>query len=280
MKRMRFSFSRKKKNQRDWRKKGRKKYFRKWLGYGTTFFVFGLGLIVFGLVAERGIHAFETSSLFSLRHFEVVGQKDLSEQEILKLLGIPKETTLGQLDLYAMKERLMTHPKIEAVSLHKGYPDQLRVEVRERTAVAALEGKNGLWGVVDRFGVVMEKVAVVPKNLPRFIHTQIQTLGVGDVLKTDTLNLGFELLEVIGREGYINNPMRIDLSQPGNMILELENFKVHFGGEDYEEKWRRFMDIKNDLEKRGIRRAEVNLRFPGKVVVSRTGKGLNRRGVK
>ena len=116
-------FKKKRRKQRSRNRKQRRKKWkrRKWdASYFWIIFFFLLGLPLVSLLLKKGINEIEASPWFGLEHVEVVGEQRVPEAELLGLLQIPREVTLGELNLDEMKERLLTHPWVRDVSLHKG----------------------------------------------------------------------------------------------------------------------------------------------------------------
>jgi hypothetical protein len=221
-----------------------------------------------GILMKKGIAEIAASPLFALRHLDVVGLHHLEGEEIRGLLATPVGVTLAQADLRGMKERLLRHPWVKEVSLHKGFPDRLRVEIVERVPVAAVAEKGGQWFLVDRDGMILERVAIPPSGLSLFLASQDQAMKVGRPYEGQGFPFGLRLMAALEGEDF-KPPFLIDVSQSNDAILQVEQYRIHFGVGGYYEKLRRFLDVKRDLEAKGIGTREIDLRFPGKVVVRR-----------
>ena len=80
---------------------------------------------------------------------------------LARTLALPKNTSLMELDLQALRRHLMASGQVHAASLTKNFPDTLKVEVSERSPVARVMAE--LHGaqvplLVARDGVVFEGV--------------------------------------------------------------------------------------------------------------------------
>jgi cell division protein FtsQ len=269
-----FKKKRRKPNSRNRNPRRKKWKRRKWdASYFWIIFFFLLGLPLASLLLKKGIHEIEASPWFGLAHVEVVGAQRVPEADIIGFLQIPKEVTLGELNLDEMKERVLTHPWVRGVSLHKGYPDQLRVEVVERRPVGALKGTGKKWFLVDAEGIILEDTVSRVPLLPRFFPRTSQNWAVGERFQEPGFASGLRLARELKLTYGVVDEIQIDLGEPHDMVLLVDGFRVHFGEDHFQRKLKRFMDIREDLGHRKIKKGEIDLRFPGKVVVKHSKRG-------
>jgi len=269
-----------KKKRRKPRSRNRKQQRKKWKGrkWNASYFwiiiFFLLGLPPLSLLLKKGIHEIEASPWFGLAHVEVVGEQRVPEADLLGLLQIPRDVTLGELNLDEMKERVLTHPWVQDVSLHKGYPDQLRVEVVERRPVSALKGSGKKWFLVDAEGIILEETVSLVPLLPRFFSRTSQDWAVGEQIQEPGFASGLRLARELELAYGYEDEIQIDLGEPHNMVLLVDGYRVHFGEDRFQRKLKRFLDIREDLGHRKIKKGKIDLRFPGKVVVKHSKRGM------
>ncbi|MBA3013556.1 MAG: FtsQ-type POTRA domain-containing protein [Proteobacteria bacterium] len=87
------------------------------------------------------------SDFFQMTAIDVEGNQDLSKNTIIFLAGIDIHANLLAVDTAAVEARICKNGWIESASLHKEWPSRLRIEVKERRAVALLNTSQGLYYV-------------------------------------------------------------------------------------------------------------------------------------
>ena len=84
------------------------------------------------------------SPYLSIRETVVRGCKELTEEEILALAAVRPAANILTLNPDAINRRIRTNPWIQEVFIGREFPDRLVIMVRERKAVALLQGKKSL----------------------------------------------------------------------------------------------------------------------------------------
>jgi hypothetical protein len=78
---------------------------------------------------------------------EIVLQSDgpLDHAWVERTLALPKDVDMMELDLYALRERLLAHPQVRTAVLARKFPDKLSIVLEERMPVARLRvpGNDG-----------------------------------------------------------------------------------------------------------------------------------------
>jgi cell division septal protein FtsQ len=270
-------FKKKRRKKRSGNKKRRRKSWkkRKWgASYFWIVFFFLIGLPLISLLLKKGINELEASPWFGLQQVKVMGQQVVPEKDLLGLLQIPRDVTLGELNLDEMKERVLTHPWVQDVSLHKGYPDQLRVEVVERRPTIALKGWGNQWFLVDAEGIILEKTVSPVSLLPRFLPRTSQNWAVGEQIQDPGFAPGLRLARELKVNYGYGDEIKIEIGEAQNMVLQVEGYRVHFGEDPFQKKLKKFLDIREDLGHRKIKKGEIDLRFSDKVVVKHSKRGM------
>ena len=96
--------------------------------------VLGLAWVLFG------------SSWLVVDRVEVVGAVRVSAAEVERAVAVGSGTPLARVDTSAAEQRVAALPPVLAVEVSRSWPGTLRVEVTERTAVAAVVGAAGSAG--------------------------------------------------------------------------------------------------------------------------------------
>lgn len=78
------------------------------------------------------------TSLAGVRQVRVTGTAILTEQQVREAAAVVEQTPLLRVDTGAVAARVGALPPVAAVQVRRDWPDTVLVEVRERTAVAAV----------------------------------------------------------------------------------------------------------------------------------------------
>ena len=119
-------------------------------------------------VAEKGaIGDFVARGLgFGVRAVKISGQSRLSEPDVLALAGITPKISVPFFDVEAARARLEAAPLVSHASVRKLYPDQIVIEIEERTP-AGLWQRDGEVKTVAADGAVIDELeGHGPSDLP------------------------------------------------------------------------------------------------------------------
>lgn len=145
-----------------------------------------LGLIFAGWAALR-------SPLLDLDHIEIDGLGPSRLAEVSQTIGLERGTSLKDIDTALIEVDLEALPWVLHADVEKSWPDTVRVEVVERTAVARLAESDGRVVVVDETGTVMAEGGSAYQGLPRISMESSAELGA---VEPDALP-GLGLIEVL-----------------------------------------------------------------------------------
>jgi cell division protein FtsQ len=119
-----------------------------------------VGLVVAALMALP---------VFRVHHVQVVGERQVSEDTVLRLADVPHDTAMLRLPVDAISERVATLPVVANVKVVRVWPDTVRIEIDERHPVAYTPLSDGSYGLIDDSGVVYRAIANVPTGLPKVV---------------------------------------------------------------------------------------------------------------
>ena len=92
-----------------------------------------------------------------VRETVVEGCKELTEKEILTLAAVRPSANILTINLDAIARRIQANPWVREVFVGREFPDRLVIVVRERKAVALLQGEEGLY-LLDGEGTPFKKL--------------------------------------------------------------------------------------------------------------------------
>lgn len=166
------------------------------------------------------------TSVLGVRHVKVVGVQLIAPLQVEEAAAIPADQPLARVDLDAVRARVRGIPAVDRVTVKRGWPSTLVVEVVERTPVAAVPTAPGRLTLIDASGVPYREVARAPDGLP-LVRTS--TPGPSDLNTRSALKvlgaLSPELREQL---------VAISVAAPAQIKLELTKSRTVVWGDDTE----------------------------------------------
>lgn len=143
------------------RRFARRQWARRWLSLRYVL----VALVVVALVAAS-IHLVLFSARLQVARVEVVGNHLLSDAQVRERADVPLGEQLALVDLDRAAARVGSMAEVRSVDVTRSWPDGVRIEVVERTAVAVVEIAGRLRGL-DNDGVVFREFRTAPRGMPR-----------------------------------------------------------------------------------------------------------------
>lgn len=106
------------------------------------------------------------SPLLAVSQVQVTGTSRLTPQQVLSVAAVADGTPLARVDSPAVRSRVEALGPVARVRVVRAWPHTLRLEVTERTAVAASRLPDGSWTLLDAHGVRFAPSAAAPAGLP------------------------------------------------------------------------------------------------------------------
>lgn len=138
----------------------RRQWARRWLAWRGLLVL----LLVLALLAGAGWLVF-FSSVLVVKGVEIDGLHLLRAGQVRRVADVPLGEPLASVDVGAIRARVEQLAPVKAVDVSRSWPNNVRIAVRERTAVAVVE-RNGVVRGVDDEGVLFRSYPSVPKGLP------------------------------------------------------------------------------------------------------------------
>ncbi|MGI1658206.1 MAG: cell division protein FtsQ/DivIB [Desulfitobacterium sp.] len=146
----------------------------------TTSFLYISILVILFVV---GMSFFFQSSYFTTQTVKIEGLKQIPPNEIERLITDVTGQNLFMLDLKQLCQKVQLHPLVEIVELKRKFPNQLVVQITERTPVALVAVPRGVVEV-DRKGIYLRRL----EGWPELSYPVINGLTI-----PDTAGPGLEL---------------------------------------------------------------------------------------
>ena len=113
-------------------------------------------VLVATLVVAVGAHRWKSD--LAVVHVRPEGNRLMTDEDVVKLAAIPAQTRLFDVDLQAVRGRLLKSPFIDRVTVRRNVPDEVTLEIEERVPVAALSADRMLF--IDAEGTVLPSVRI------------------------------------------------------------------------------------------------------------------------
>lgn len=123
-----------------------------------------VGLLVIGVVCALGWLVF-FSSYLSVKGVEVRGTHVLTDAAVEQVAAVPQGRPLATVDLGAIKARVEDLAAVRSADISRAWPNHVRIDVTERTAVAVVSWE-GTWRGLDTDGVLFRSYPNRPAGLP------------------------------------------------------------------------------------------------------------------
>ncbi len=143
------------------RRFARRQWARRWLSLRKV-----LALLVVLALIGTSIYLVFFSTVLQVKKVEVVGNDLLSDARVREIADVPIGEQLALVDLARADARVGSLAEVKSVDVTRTWPDAVRIEVVERTAVAVVEIAGRLRGL-DAEGVVFRDYKAAPKGMPR-----------------------------------------------------------------------------------------------------------------
>jgi cell division protein FtsQ len=138
----------------------RRQWARRWLAWRGL--LVAVAAVVLGAVAGWVVFF---SPLLTVDDVEVEGVQVLDPAEIRRVAAVPVGEPLARVPVGAIEARVQALVPVKVVDVTRSWPDQVRIAVVEREAVAVVEREGVLRGV-DEEGVLFRRFASRPDGLP------------------------------------------------------------------------------------------------------------------
>lgn len=167
-----------------------------------------------------------------IKQVRIVGEfRHLSPSRLQILVTDSVRGGFFNVNVSVVRNELLKAPWVEDVEVNRIWPDTLRVQVKERVAVARW-GENALLNADAKH--FMPPLATIPYDLPLLIGPE----GSYELV----LNKFKELNQVLARVGLHLSELELNERRAWSFKVQ-RDFKVVIGRRDYERRVKRFVDV-------------------------------------
>ena len=165
------------------------------------------------------------SPIFNIQNVEVLGNKQISQEELKSLSGIQINENIFKVSTLAVINNIKQNAYINEVQIHKKLPNTIQIKITEREPSYMLEYGNG-YVYINNQGYMLE-ISSIKKDLAILtgISTSKEEYKEGNRLcETDLIKLGtvIKIMSAAKTNGIENLITKIDISDANNYTLYFE----------------------------------------------------------
>lgn len=228
-------------------------------------FVACLALFVLAALWAAGGALLRNVVVCPVAHIDVVGNRHLSAEEVVELSGLREGVGIFSVPSRSVAGRLRKSPWIREAFVRKELPDRVLIRVDEASPAALLK-KRSEYYLVDSEGALLERHRSAELFLP---------VIDGDSVMKDVLPEAVGLAQVLRQYPLGSSDLpEIVASREGGLTVKMGVQTIRFGYGDYDEKIRRYLEIRGEIERRGLPLEYVDLRYERRVVVRAAGRDI------
>jgi len=211
---------------------------------------------------------------FQVREVTVSGTSRVTYEDVLERLRLQSGETLFSVNSTELVDRLKSHPWIKEAIVNRALFHTLAVTITERRPAAVLRTPS-LNLLLDEEGRVLSVLGEEDDPvLPVLVGVDPRRLIQGQAQSRQVARAGIELAGLVGQA--VEGRPQVDAGNPENLVASVQGLRFQFGPSSFEEKWDRYRRLQPTLRARadngsGQFRSEIDLRYPGKVIVRERG---------
>ncbi len=224
-------------------------------------------MIVF-MIAAGGVLAWQAyrtalhADLFVVSGVDIKGVKQLSDGDLKDIVGAFTGKNIFRVDLSSAVKRAEGNPWVKEAHIYRRLPNRITMVFVERTPEFILDTGTARY-LLDSEGVVIERLAKEQDStwpLP-VIAIKDYRARPGEEVTAGSLPDARELIaEISARGGWKLTDVTVKADTPETLAVLYGGCQFKMGIGRYDEKLRRLAEVMEDVNKRGVDIAYVDLR--------------------
>ena len=218
-------------------------------------------LAAFGWGAYTVLNYLQTSPRLEVKKVLVMGQKRVSETEVLAQTDLTGRVNIFTVDLDSVRERVEKLQWVHHAIVHRVLPDTITIKLVERQPVG-LARVRGEIRQFDSEATLLDFDAESGVNFP-----------VLDGLRTNDLEGNIQrvalyrrILEELQGQRELSE-IRIADGMEVSVVPQSESTIVHLGVDDFRGKWARYVQLRSQIQELYPTAAQVDFRFKNQVIL-------------
>ncbi|WP_010237250.1 cell division protein FtsQ/DivIB [Clostridium arbusti] len=189
-------------------------------------------------------------SYFNIQYVNVLNNKTVASNEIIKESGLHKNTNIFYVNIKNIKNNILNNPYILSVSVDRKFPNTVNIDVKERKAVFYAE-KGNKFAVIDKDGIVLEtRDNIDNMNLIKLIGINTSKISIGKVVpfndnkKLKTISV---ITDIIFNNEVCKNIKVLDITDDTQLEAYYNDMHIKLGnGNNLQQKLNRAINIITD----------------------------------
>lgn len=213
----------------------------------------------------------------------VSGHNQVPRAEVLNYLKLDSHATLLSVNPRYLAMRLEAHPWIKRADVKRVLPNALHIHIVERQAAAVLRS-SAMTLLLDEEGHPLSVLSESTEpGLPILVGLNPKRLMSGERELIKAAQRGIEVAGMLART--FDGRPEVDVANGENIVAYVQGLRLQFGGSSFEEKWELYRKLESHVagnpsslnhlnhlnQGRTDGRSEIDLRYPGKVIVRERG---------
>jgi cell division protein FtsQ len=233
-----------------------------------------VAILCVGAIVAAGLYEYgERSWRFRVEssdNIEIIGAQNVTKAQIMEVMGADIERNIFFVPLAQQKAQLEQIPWVESASVMRFVPNQLKVEIHERTPVAFARVGPRI-SLIDAGGTLME---LPPKH--KYSFPVILGMNPGEPLSTRAPRMQAynELVQDLDSGGarYSQDLSEVDLSDLDNLKVRTNDpagdVLIELGSSDYLKRYQTYVSHVQQWRQQFQKLESVNLRYDNQVIVN------------
>ncbi|MBC7765550.1 MAG: FtsQ-type POTRA domain-containing protein [Hyphomonadaceae bacterium] len=170
--------------------------------------------------------------IFQFNTFVVTGNKNLQREQIMDKASVAAGTNLFRINLKRVKDNIKRLPYVEEVEVHRKLPDQISIEVKERTPMYQV-AFNGVFLILSEKNEVLEIVSKMRAGIPQLKGLVFQNFKLGqpipvaDILTSQASRITIEQIQAFE---LLKRTTSVDVTNPNHIWMCLDDVvKIDIG---------------------------------------------------
>lgn len=193
----------------------RRQWARRWLAWRRIL----VALVALALLVGTGWLVF-FSSVLTVKGVQIEGLDVLQRAQVRRAAAVPIGQPLATVSLDSIAARVEGLAPVKSVDVSRSWPDQVRIAVVEREAVAVVEREGVVRGVDDE-GVLFRDYPSVPRGLP--------VIRISAATRTEALAEAARVIDALP-DGLARQVDHLAVATVDSITLQLRNGKTVLWG--------------------------------------------------
>jgi cell division protein FtsQ len=213
-----------------------------------------------GWIAYQGVIYVRTAPRFDVQKLTVSGLKHLHEGEVMTNAGLELGTNVFRANLDHIRERVEQLPWVRYAMVERILPDQIMIKVVEREPVGLARIRGEVYQF-DAEGTILDPDAGSGSSFPILDGLRPSDKN-GNSRKVETYR---KVIDGLGQASL--SEIHITDSGEVTVVSSSDPLMINLGAGDFRNRWRRYLQLKAQIQEQYPEAVRIDLRFKNQVIV-------------